>query len=100
MLSPEHGEAAVPGSGTWLSRLRALCDAWSVAPIAAALQFAATESGADFLLVGVDSADQLREVIASLESARIPADFLRLAGEQFTGVPPRIADPRRWRGAA
>jgi len=94
-LVPRTAEAAVPGSGLWVERFRAVCDRHEVSPVAAAVGFAFEQSGADRLLIGVDSVEQLR-AIAALSRDHLPPGLAADLAEALEGVPPEIGDPRRW----
>jgi aryl-alcohol dehydrogenase-like predicted oxidoreductase len=98
-LDPVHGERAVPGSGVWLGRFREVCAQHGAEPVAAALSYAASRSGADFVVVGVDSAAQLRRLSAAL-AGDLPAGFADRIATRIAGVPPAVRDPRLWAGCA
>jgi aryl-alcohol dehydrogenase-like predicted oxidoreductase len=98
-LSPECGQAAVPGSGPWLSRLTEVCGAHHVEPVWAAVGYAAVRSGADYLVVGVESADQLLGLWRALQGC-LTAELVRDLDQRFSDVPAAVRDPRRWCGAA
>jgi aryl-alcohol dehydrogenase-like predicted oxidoreductase len=94
-LSPDLGEAAVPGSGPWLASFREMCASHDVAPVAAALGYAASRSGAHVLVVGVESAAQLHEV-AGLMRKPLPPVLVREMDARFADVPVAVRDPRLW----
>lgn len=94
-LDPARGEAMVPGSGRWLARFREICIIHAVAPLAAALGFAAGRSGADYLVVGAETVSQVRQV-ATLVQQPVPAELLEALERRFVGVPASVRDPRRW----
>jgi aryl-alcohol dehydrogenase-like predicted oxidoreductase len=98
-LSPDPGEAAVPGSGPWLASFGQTCASHDVAPVAAALGYAASRSGAHFLVVGVESAAQLREVSGFMQKPLPPA-LVREMDARFVDVPAAVRDPRLWGGVA
>jgi aryl-alcohol dehydrogenase-like predicted oxidoreductase len=96
-LDPAQGEAAVRGSGTWLARFRDVCAQHDVEPLAAALAYAVSESRADFVVVGVDSSDQLRR-LSRLLAIDLPAHFADEVATRLLDVPPPVRDPRLWAG--
>jgi aryl-alcohol dehydrogenase-like predicted oxidoreductase len=97
-LDPDRGEAAVPGSRSWLDQFGELCAARGVPPVVAALAYASHQGGADYLVVGVEAPEQLVEAARALEHP-LPADLIRELDERFADVPADIRDPRRWRRA-
>jgi aryl-alcohol dehydrogenase-like predicted oxidoreductase len=98
-LEPDQGQVMVPGSGPWLRRFHEVCAAHGAAPLAAAVGYAATRSGAEYLIVGVESADQLRTVASALDQP-LPEALVRQLDEDFGDVPSDVRDPRRWRDLA
>jgi hypothetical protein len=52
-------------------------------------------SGADYLVVGVDSAAQVREVSEALKGDALADAFADAVGE-LPGVPEAVRDPRKW----
>ncbi len=97
-LAPAEGEARVPGSALWLECFRAACARHGVSPVAGALGFAAGRSGADYLLVGVESVAQLDEVhglVTAPPDARLGDALAATLGS----VPESVRDPRRWPAA-
>jgi aryl-alcohol dehydrogenase-like predicted oxidoreductase len=97
ILEPAEGEAAVSGSGTWLARFRDVCAQYHLDPLSAALAYAVSESRADFVVVGVDSLDQLRRLPRLLES-NLPARFAGEVAMRLLDIPPSVRDPRLWAG--
>jgi aryl-alcohol dehydrogenase-like predicted oxidoreductase len=98
MLSPARADARVPGASSWLRRLRALAERHSVAVAPLALAFARDRSGAQRVVVGVDSVAQLEETAAAF-AAPVPLAALEEAAALFADVPDAIRDPRRWPSA-
>lgn len=94
-LEPDQGEARVPGAGRWLAQFRQICSDHGVEPVAAAMGFAAERSGADYLIVGVESPAQLEQVVGLMDRplSEPLLDQLALA---FRAVPEEVRDPRRW----
>jgi aryl-alcohol dehydrogenase-like predicted oxidoreductase len=97
--TPDSAESAVSGSGAWIAKFRQVCASADVTPLTAAVAFAAARSGADCLVVGVESAAQLSDVAAALHD-QPHAGVLELLSTQLSGVPRAIHDPRVWRRAA
>ncbi len=98
-LSPASAEAAVPGSGGWVDRFQQICSVHAARPVAAALGFALARSGADQVVVGVESVQQLQEVVAVFHRPA-PIPLLDDLQGEFAAVPEALRDPRRWPGAA
>lgn len=94
-LAPAVGESRVPGAGRWLGRFREIATRHDTAPLAAAVRFAAHRSGADYLVVGVESVAQLEQVAALV---RAPADdaLCEALARELRDVPGAVRDPRRW----
>jgi aryl-alcohol dehydrogenase-like predicted oxidoreductase len=99
MLSPERGEGLVPGAGVWLERFRQICAAHGASPLASAIGYAAAESRARYIVLGVESGNQLREAVSALRTP-VAEELVADLRAGFDGVPVSVGDPRRWRGAA
>jgi aryl-alcohol dehydrogenase-like predicted oxidoreductase len=99
VLDPTEGERAVPGAGIWLSRFRDVCREHGVAPLAGALAYAIDQSRADFVVAGVESEGQLRQLF-SLASFRLPDGFPDAVAARLAEVPPGVRDPRLWTSRA
>jgi aryl-alcohol dehydrogenase-like predicted oxidoreductase len=95
MLRPDAAETAVAGAGAWVQRFRAVCERHGVPPLAAAVGYACARSGADRVVVGVDSAAQLREIATIMHDHLTPEAIADLH-EELQAVPDGVADPRRW----
>lgn len=95
VLAPERAEAAVPGSGRWLKRFHEVCAEHGIEPLAAAVGFAAARSGADNLVVGVESVAQARQLWVLLQASSPPVLLDALAHE-FAEIPVEVRDPRLW----
>jgi len=95
LLSADAAERAVAGAGAYVTRFRQICGERSIEPVHAAVGFAAATSGADYLLVGVESVGQLDEIE---EGWSTPLDdgVIRELQEAFGDVPANVRDPRRW----
>jgi aryl-alcohol dehydrogenase-like predicted oxidoreductase len=94
-LPSDRGAEAVPGAGPWLTRFRKICAARQVQPVAASLGYVAERSQAQFLVVGVDSAEQLRSIARMLDE-RIDEGVLGEIDAELADVPVGVRDPRRW----
>jgi aryl-alcohol dehydrogenase-like predicted oxidoreductase len=98
-LEPAQGERAVSGSGLWVARFRDVCTQHGIEPIDAALAYAMSRSRADFVVVGVDSSDQLQRLSRVL-SGHLPAGFTDQIATRLAAVPLSVRDPRLWAGRA
>jgi aryl-alcohol dehydrogenase-like predicted oxidoreductase len=97
--TPDSAESAVSGSGAWMAEFRRVCASAGMSPLTAAVAFAAARSGADCLVVGVESVAQLFDVAAALH-VQPAAGVLDLLSTRLSGVPRAIHDPRAWRRVA
>jgi aryl-alcohol dehydrogenase-like predicted oxidoreductase len=88
---PSH----VAGAAPWLGGLHSLLADHGVEPLHGAIGFAAQRSGADGIVLGVDSAEQLYEVSKALTSPLTPALSAEIDA-RFGAVPDDVRDPRRW----
>ena len=93
-LEPELGERAVPGSGTWLERFRKVCTKHGKSPFEAALGYAVSSSGADYVIVGVDIPEQLNGLSEAFNRT-VPEALAAEIHAAFKDVPDSIRDPRR-----
>lgn len=92
---PRHLSDARPR----LAALRDGLTAWSAEPVATALAWAVARSGADSVVLGVDSPDQLDFAVRAL-GRPLPHDLLDALEAHFADVPVEVIDPRRWVGTA
>jgi D-threo-aldose 1-dehydrogenase len=74
-----------------LARWRAACAATGASQATAALGFLADVPGVERIVIGVQTANQLREIIAAAEVPSPVMDWARLAVEAS-----ELVDPRRW----
>jgi aryl-alcohol dehydrogenase-like predicted oxidoreductase len=95
MLAPDAADAAVAGAGMWVRRFHAVCERHHVSPLAAAVGYARARSGADRVLVGVDSVEQLRAIAAVMRDD-LTSETMADLDEQLHSVPAAVADPRLW----
>lgn len=95
-LAPDTLPPPAVSAGPWLRALGDLCRAYGTNPVAAALGFAAARSGADYVVLGVDSVTQLREALMDLQQP-LPFGLAEAIEERFPALPEDIIDPRRWR---
>jgi aryl-alcohol dehydrogenase-like predicted oxidoreductase len=96
---PDRAESLVPGAGPWVTAFARLCQEHGVTHVTAAVGYAGARSGADRLVVGVDSPGQLREIVAASRTA-LPEAALAGLDAALGQVPAGLLDPRAWRGAA
>lgn len=75
----------------WLARLRSL----TTDPVSVAIAFARDRSGADHLLLGVETVAQLDAALAAVERPLDP-ELARTVEGAFEEVPADVFDPRRW----
>lgn len=78
-----------------LDALGALCDERKTTPFALSLAYSAARSGADHIVLGVESTEQLitaAETLATPLASTLTDEIDRA----FADVPPEITDPRRW----
>jgi aryl-alcohol dehydrogenase-like predicted oxidoreductase len=94
-LALESLPAAMIRARPWLESYRDLCRAHGASPVSTALAWAAQRSGADHVVLGVESPEQLA---AAAVAFRTPLDaaLVEAIERELTGVPSSILDPRQW----
>ncbi len=95
LLDPDAAEAKVPGAFPWVDTLRTLAARHEVDRCTLALGYARHRSGAQGVVVGVDSVAQLEATHAAF-GAPVPAAAFDEADALFAEVPALVRDPRRW----
>lgn len=94
-LRPQALPRRVAAAKPWLEELDRLMLRYRSKSVPVALAFALAQSGADQIVLGVDSAKQLREAVESLQNP-LPDGFAADVEQHFADVPSRVRDPRRW----
>ena len=94
-LSPAQLPRAVAAARGPLETLASELKPYRLAPAAVALAYAARESGADFVVAGVDAPGQLTELLGALR-LELPAELRRRLARRFARIPARLRDPRQW----
>jgi len=79
----------------WAERLAVIAGRYAMQPVEVALRYAAARSGADGLVVGVESAEQLREICAWLVDPA-PSALIQELDYFAVDLPESLVDPRRW----
>jgi len=94
-LPPDALPRRVAAARPWLEALGELAGRRGLAVVPLALAYASSQSGADRLVLGVDSEAQLR---AAVEAMRVPLapGVVSEIDRVFAEVPARVRDPRRW----
>ncbi len=95
LLDADAAERAVTGAGACVGRFRHICSEQSTEPVNAAVGFASATSGADYLIVGVESVRQLEEIEASVRNP-LAEDTVNELQAAFQDVPACVRDPRHW----
>jgi aryl-alcohol dehydrogenase-like predicted oxidoreductase len=97
-LDPAALPPRLQPAAAWLARFHAAAQAAGMSAIECALRFAFAASGADAVVIGVDTAAQLH---AAADAAAAPADpRLAAVAGALEGAPAELFDPRRWPLAA
>ena len=94
-LRPDALPPSVAAARPWLADLEELLRDYRTDLLTCALTFAATCSGADHVVLGVDSSEQLRQATRSTK-ADLPAGLARELERRFADVPSQVIDPRQW----
>jgi aryl-alcohol dehydrogenase-like predicted oxidoreductase len=97
-LAPAQLPAPVSAAGRYLRDLSAVVEPYRVSPVAAAIAFAAQESGADWVVAGVEQPGHLAELAAAMR-LQLPAELVAQLQRRFARVPAGVRDPRRWGSA-
>ena len=97
-LAPAQLPAPVSAAGRYLRDLSAVVAPYRVSPVTAAIAFAAQESGADWIVAGVEQPGQVAELADAIKRS-LPAELVGAIKRRFARVPAGVRDPRRW-GAA
>jgi len=88
---PQHLSVARP----FLERFHAIAKKADRSPLAAAFQYAYIRSPADNIVFGVDSREQLREILALAKEAK-DEPWMAEIQKTFVDVPREVVDPRLW----
>ncbi len=96
VLDPASRSPTDPATD-WLLRVRALLTRHGLDPVAGAVAFAAM-SGADFVVLGAERADQLSGALDALHTP-LPSAFLAEVTAGLADPPLDVIDPRRWEAA-
>ena len=94
-LAPEELPPWLSEAGSWLAAFRDLAREHGIAPLPAALGYAAAGCGAHWLVLGLDAPAQLDQALTS-QVSELPAAFLSAVDARFAAVPRAVADPRSW----
>ena len=84
---------AMPEAKPWLTLLHELCQTDGLDPVELAIVYAVSRSGADRLVVGVDSAEQLVSVV-EMARRQLAAELVERVEAAFSHVPREVFDPR------
>ncbi len=91
-LLPEHMDFARPVIGRWQKRL----GDQGHSPLEAALRFSLGQEETDYTVLGVDSVDQMDQIIAGA-NADIPASWLIEVAKEIGDVEDRLILPYLWK---
>jgi aryl-alcohol dehydrogenase-like predicted oxidoreductase len=94
-LAPAQLPAKVSAAGRYLHDLSTVVKPYRLSAVAAAIAFAAQESGADWVVAGVEQPGQMAELTAAMQ-LRLPAELVGQFERRFARVPAGVRDPRRW----
>lgn len=95
-LPPDEAAARVPGSREYLMRLQRIAWTRGTSVSRLALGFALSFPELSALVLGVDSAAQMRENQAAYREGPLAPDLVAEIREAFASVPPSLRDPSRW----
>lgn len=85
----------VAGARAYLRTLSAALRPYRLSTAAAAIAFAAQESGADWIVVGAETPEQVDELAQAIR-IRLPPELVALFTRRLARVPAGVRDPRRW----
>ena len=94
-LSDAEVMQRLPAGAPVMATVREICAAHAIHPVSAALGFAAEKADADYLVVGVDSVQQLQDVSACM-TAELPRALVSALEVGLHDIPADVTDPRRW----
>lgn len=94
VLEPRALPKPLAHAAPWLERLRKTLAERSLDPVLTALDFALAESHADYVVVGAESAAQLRGWMAPRPP--LPRETRAALAAALAEVPAEVFDPRRW----
>lgn len=95
MMKPEALAPKMHFAKGHLSRFISLCEDFSVSPLKAAVCYAGTHPGIDYIVFGVDNRTQLSEYIA-LQREVLPKGMRETIAEVFDNVEERLVNPSMW----
>ena len=96
LMEPDDAEARVVGSGAYVSAFQAIAEEGGFSPNEAALLYVLSHEGIDYVVFGVDTAEQLRENVAIQEKVgAFHATYERLL-TSFADVRREVIVPTRW----
>lgn len=95
-LDPARVPERLASARPWLEILGEICRCHEADPVPAALSYAAQRCGADYVVLGADSCDQLEALLGALHY-RLPAGLAEQIDESLADVPLSLIDPRRWK---
>lgn len=96
MMEPENLPDGVSFAKDYLRKLQAICEAYGVARLNAAIGYVGCKKGIDYVVFGVDNITQLKEYIA-MQKAELPAEMVAAIDEAFSDVEERLVNPVLWK---
>ncbi|MEO6096885.1 MAG: aldo/keto reductase [Fibrobacteria bacterium] len=95
-LTPEEAAIRVPGSREFLMRLQQIAWTQDMSVRRLALGFALSFPELSGIILGVESAAQMRENQASYREGPLGPELVAMIREAFASVPSSLRDPARW----
>ena len=96
MMDPEHLPDSVSFAKDYLKKFRAICNAYGVTPLHAAVGYVGCKKGIDYVVFGVDNMTQLEEY-TSMQTTELPTEMVREIDETFFDVEERLVNPVLWK---
>ena len=95
MMDPDALPEKVTFARPYLCRFLEICKKYGMPPLNAAIGYAASKKGIDYIVFGVDNIKQLEEYI-SLESQKISDEMIKEFDETFNTVEEKLVNPSLW----
>lgn len=96
LMEPETAERKVPGSGALIRLFRKIAEKYGFTHAEAAMLYSLTHPGIDYVVFGVDTAEQLNENIKILQKAEQFDHCCEELRSAFNDVPREIITPSLW----
>ena len=97
LMRPDEAELRVPGSGVYIALFQEIAEGGGFSPDEAALLYALSHKGIDYVVFGVDTAEQLRENVAVQKKMDAFHATYESIATSIIDAPREVFLPTRWR---